>query len=71
MKFNPMITEHKMCLTKRRFATVEEAKEAAGARKDKRLKLYAYECPFCHGLHLTKHARPLDPSLKDRVNIEM
>jgi len=67
-----MITEHKMCLTKRRFATVEDARAAVAARKDKsHPKLYAYECPFCHGLHLTKHARPLDPSLKDRVNIEM
>jgi len=60
-----------MCLSKRRFTTIEQASAHAAVRQDRRVKLYAYQCPHCSGIHFTKHPTPIDPSLKDRVNIEM
>jgi hypothetical protein len=71
MKLNPNLREHKMCLMKRRFISVEEAAQRAATREDKSVKLYLYSCPYCWGYHFTKHQRSLDPAVKDRVNIEM
>lgn len=73
-QFNPMNERDRMCLTKRRHATVEEAKLTAENIRKRAIvaaKLYVYECPYCHNYHLTKQARPLDPNLNDRVNIEV
>ena len=66
-----MVTEDKMCRSKRRYGTIEQADRSANMLSCGKPKLYGYECPFCHGYHLTKFQRPLDPALKDRVNIDL
>jgi len=73
-RLNPMREEDKMCLCKRRFATIEDARiKAENVRRTGAVpfKLYAYRCPYCGNYHLTKHARPINPELQDRVNIEL
>jgi hypothetical protein len=66
-KLNPMNREDKMCRSKRQYSCVEEARQAVAAR-DPKLPLYLYACPYGAHFHLTKHPKPLDPELKDRVN---
>jgi hypothetical protein len=71
-KLNPMVTEDKMCRSKRQYHSVDEAQRVFDSIRPKpKLPLYVYECPFCHWFHLTKHKKPIDPTLKDRVNIEL
>jgi hypothetical protein len=73
-KLNPMREEDKMCLCKIRFPTIDAARvKAQNIRRSggTPFKLYAYRCPYCDNYHLTKHSRPLNPELKDRVNIEL
>lgn len=48
----------KTCTSKSRFATVERARKAAiGAERRQGLVLAVYECPYCHGYHLTRQLR--------------
>lgn len=51
-------SQFKTCKRKRRFPTAERCREVAihAARKDG-MRLAVYECPFCHGYHLTKQLR--------------
>lgn len=77
MKLNPNLELHRMCLSKRRYETLDEIRtKAANIRRShshpwSQFRLYAYECPYCHHYHLTKHPRPLDSKLDDRVNIPL
>ena len=76
-KLNPMNERDKMCLCKRRFSSVEEATKSAQKRHSEKkcfVTLYVYECPYSEGekhFHLTKHSRPVDPNLNDRVNVRV
>ena len=51
--------EYKACLRKKRYETRVEASKAArdGARRKDAPALYAYECQYCGGWHLT-HRKP-------------
>jgi len=69
-----MREEDKMCLCKRRFVTIEEAKtKVENIRRTGTVpfRLFVYKCPYCGNFHLTKHYRPIDPALQDRVNSEL
>lgn len=77
-QFNPLNPRDKMCLSKRRDMTVEEA--AARALRmilERRccVPLFVYDCPWADEgaphFHLTKHAKPLDPNTKDRVKMRI
>lgn len=61
---NPNSQKDKMCLSKRRYSSIDDVRKNA-VRTDH--DLYVYECPYCNGYHLTKHSKPIDPTLADRV----
>lgn len=70
MKLNPLNREDKMCRSKRPFSCIEEAKQHV-AQQNPGIKLYLYACPYGAHFHLTKHPRPIDSTLNDRVNVEV
>lgn len=62
-----------MCRSKKQYSCVDKAQQAVAARRPglPRLPLYLYACPYGDHFHLTKHSRPIDPELKDRVNVRL
>lgn len=50
--------EYRTCGRKRRFVDVHSAlKKAIEINRKKGVSLAVYECPFCHGYHLTRQCR--------------
>lgn len=50
--------EYRTCGRKRRFTELHSAtKKAIEISRAKGISLAVYECPFCHGYHLTKQCR--------------
>lgn len=50
---------YKTCTSKRRFRSYERGREVVTlAARREGLQLAVYECPFCHGYHLTRQLRP-------------
>jgi hypothetical protein len=72
---NPHNRQDKMCRSKRPYSSIEEMRQQVGAWRKAGLRmapmLYAYTCPYCGNFHLTKHSRPIDPELHDRVNVAL